>query len=403
MELLIDFLAAPADVRSVLRHLEARGSHATGVDSLARSEEHAIVLEEVDSARLAAHVGDLAAAPGAVGLQFLRVVFRKLVLESAREGDVAFHAPGLLARGEDSLARELGSHVLDLVAVRSTHHKHVVDHFLGDTVGNLADTVRAGDGDDLRTKFSSLGGSAPSHVAEAGQSHGAALDVLAGLVQQVLGEIEGTETGSLRTEDRTAPGSTLASEHTRVVLAGELLVHTVEITDLTAADTDVTGRDVLIRADALPQLGHEGLAETHDLVVALADRVEVGTTLGTTHREGRQGVLEGLLETEELQHRRGNGFVETQTALVRADRAVELNAITEVGLHFARIVNPRHTEREDPVRLDHPLDDLCLLEFRMLVVHFLDGVEDLADSLEILALTGVLPLKVRHNFSYFHD
>ena len=95
--------------------------------------------------------------------------------------------------------------------------------------------------------------------------------------------------------------------------------------------------------------------------------------------------------------------METQTALVRADRAVELNAITEVGLHFARIVNPRHTEREDPVRLDHPLDDLCLLEFRMLVVHFLDGVEDLADSLEILALTGVLPLKVRHNFSYFHD
>jgi hypothetical protein len=39
----------------------------------------------------------------------------------------------------------------------------------------------------------------------------------------------------------------------------------------------------------------------------------------------------------------------------------------------------------------------------MLVVHFLDGVEDLADSLEIFALTGMLPLEVRHNFSYFHS
>ena len=328
MQLLVDFLAAPADVRSVLRHLEARGSHATGVDSLARSEEDAVVLEEVDSARLAAHVGDLAAAPGAVGLQLLRVVLRKLVLESAREGDVAFHAPGFLAGREFGLARELGSHILDFVAVGSTHFEHVVDHLRGNAVRNLADTVRAGDSDHLSTEFTRLGSSAPGHVAEAGESHGAALDVLAGLVQQVLGEVEGTETGSLRTEDRTAPGSTLAGQHTRVVLTCELLVHAVQVTDFTAADTDVTSGDILVRADALPQFSHEGLAETHDLVVALADRVEIRTTLGTTHRKGRKGILESLLEAEELQHRRSHSLVEAETAFVRADRTVELDAIT---------------------------------------------------------------------------
>ena len=95
--------------------------------------------------------------------------------------------------------------------------------------------------------------------------------------------------------------------------------------------------------------------------------------------------------------------METETALVGTDRAVELNAITQIGLHLAGIIHPSHAEGEDTVGLYHALDDLSLLELRMLVVHFLDGVEDFADSLEILALTGVLPLKVSHNFSYFHD
>lgn len=49
------------------------------------------------------------------------------------------------------------------------------------------------------------------------------------------------------------------------------------------------------------QLRHEGLAEAHDLVVGAPLGVEVGTALGATHRQRRQGVLQDLLEAKELQ------------------------------------------------------------------------------------------------------
>ena len=71
----------------------------------------------------------------------------------------------------------------------------------------MADTVRTGDRDDLGAEFDRLGGSAPGHVTEAGEGEFLALDVLASLLEEVLGEVEGAEAGSLRTEDGTAPGA----------------------------------------------------------------------------------------------------------------------------------------------------------------------------------------------------
>ena len=136
------------------------------------------------------------------------------------------------------------------------------------------------------------------------------------LLEEVLGEIEGAEAGGLRTEDGAAPGAALAGEHAGVVLAGELLVHAVHVADLTAAHAHVAGGNVLVRADAVPELQHEGLAEAHDLVVGLAHGVEVGAALGAAHREGGEGVLEGLFETEELEHGRGHRTVEAEAALI---------------------------------------------------------------------------------------
>ncbi len=99
VEPFVHFLARPGEVHAVLRHFEARGSYATGVDSLARSEEDAGLLESVDSFRSTSHVGNLGAAPGAVLEQFGSVVAVELVLECAGESDVALHAPSLLAGG----------------------------------------------------------------------------------------------------------------------------------------------------------------------------------------------------------------------------------------------------------------------------------------------------------------
>lgn len=60
--------------------------------------------------------------------------------------------------------------------------------------------------------------------------------------------------------------------------------------------------------------------------------------------------------------------METQTAFVRADSAVELYAITDVNLYFTVIVNPRNAECDDTLRLNKTLDKFCLFKLRMLVV-----------------------------------
>ncbi len=387
----------------VLGHFETGGGDATGVHGLARSEEDPVMLEIVDGARLAAHVGDFAAAPAAVRSQFLRIVLGEFVLESAREGNVHRDGPRLLARGEERLVRELGSHILHHVAVGGAHDEHVVDHLLGDTVRDVADTVRAGDRDDLGAELGSLGGGAPGDVAEAGEGDLLALDVLARLLEKVLGEIQGAEARGFRTEDGTAPGAALAGQDAGVVLAGQLLVHAIEVTDLTAAHAHVTGRDILVRADAVPELQHESLAETHDLVVGLAHGVEVGAALGAAHRKGGEGVLERLLEAEELEHGRGHGLVETETALIGTDGAVELDAVAEVRLDLALVVHPGHTEGEDAVGFDHPLHDLCLLELRMLVIDLFDGFEDFLHGLKVLLLERVLGLELCHDVLCLHD
>ena len=113
------------------------------------------------------------------------------------------------------------------------------------------------------------------------------------------------------------------------------------------------------------KLGHETLAETHHLCVGLATRAEVGTTLAATHRERRQGILEGLLEGQELQDAEVHAGMEADTALVGTDRAVHLNAIATVDMDLALVVGPGNTEHDDALRLDHTLKDLEIHQMRI--------------------------------------
>ena len=119
----------------------------------------------------------------------------------------------------------------------------------------------------------------------------------------------------------------------------------------------------------LVEFHHESLAEAHNLGIALASRSKVAAALAAAHRQGGQGVLERLLEAQELQDGEVDGWMETQTALVRADGAIKLNTVTNVDLHFALVVDPGHTESDDSFWLYDALNNLGLLELRMLVVH----------------------------------
>ncbi len=401
VELRVDLFGGPLEVFGVLRHFEAGACHAASVDSLAGGVDGLCFDEVVDSLGGAAHVGYFRHEFHAVVNQHLRIVAVKLVLGSAGEGDVYFLLPGLAA-GEELRAGEfLGVRSHDVVA-RSAEFQHVVDLFVVETGGVEDVAVRAGDGDYLRSELGGLHRGAPGYVAEAGDGDCLALDVLVHAAQHVLYEVEGAEAGSLGAQARAAEVEALAGECAGV-LVNQFLVHAVHVAYLAATYADVAGGNVAVRAQVLPQAHDEGLAETHDLAVALAAGREVGATLCATHRERCQGVLEGLLEAEEFQNRKVDGGVEADTPLVRADSVVELHAVADVVLDLAVVVNPGDAERYDAVRLDHALDDAVLLELGMLVVDVGNGEEHLAHCLQVFLFARMLGFQAVHDAIYIHS
>ena len=138
----------------------------------------------------------------------------------------------------------------------------------------------------------------------------------------------------------------------------EALVLAEQEADLTAAHADVAGGHVGVLADVAVELGHEGLAEAHDLAVALALGVEVRAALAAAHGQRGEGVLEDLLEGEELEHAEVDGGMEAQAALVGADGAVHLDAVAPVDLDLALVVDPGDAEHDDALGLDDALEDL---------------------------------------------
>ncbi len=95
--------------------------------------------------------------------------------------------------------------------------------------------------------------------------------------------------------------------------------------------------------------------------------------------------------------------MEAETTLVGAESGVELHAVAEVGAHLTLIVDPGHTEGEDTVGLNNTLNDFVLLELGVFVVFFLDGLKNLANSLQVLVFARMFGFQVSHNFIYFHD
>ena len=146
------------------------------------------------------------------------------------------------------------------------------------------------------------------------------------------------------------------------------------------------------------ELGHEGLAEAHDLVVGLALGVKVGAALAAAHGKGGQAVLENLLQTQELEHAQGNRRVKAQAALVRSNGRVELDAVAAIDLDLALVVDPGDTEHDDALGLDEALKQGSLLVLGMGVERRLDGAEDLGRGLDELRLLGIAGLELVENF-----
>ena len=148
------------------------------------------------------------------------------------------------------------------------------------------------------------------------------------------------------------------------------------------------------------KLGHEALAEHHNLAVALALRVEIGTALAAADGQTGQGVLENLLEAKELDDTKVNGRVQTQTALIRTDRRVELYAVAAVHMNLAVIVDPRHAEHDLALRLGETLQDTGSLILRVCFNDRLQSGENFRCSLNEFRLIGIKLFKVFQLFAY---
>jgi hypothetical protein len=90
------------------------------------------------------------------------------------------------------------------------------------------------------------------------------------------------------------------AEERGYVLVGELLVSTEKITYLACSYADVACWHILVRTYIMIKLLHECLAEAHNFSIATSADREVGTSLGTAHRQCGESILKGLLKAEEL-------------------------------------------------------------------------------------------------------
>ena len=139
----------------------------------------------------------------------------------------------------------------------------------------------------------------------------------------------------------------------------------------------------------LRELGHKGLAEFHDFVIAFALRVEVGAAFAAAHGQAGQAVFEDLLEAEEFDDRLVDRGVQAQAALVGADGGVKLDAPAAVDLDVAVVVDPGDAEVEDAFGFDDAFHDAVFFNFGAGFHDGLEGLEDFADGLKEFGFVGV--------------
>ena len=269
---------------------------------------------------------------------------------------------------------------------------------VGDNAVGIVDiAVGTGDGHDLGAQLSSLLADAPGHVAEAGDRDGLARHGLAVMLEDVLGVVDGAVAGGLGTDQAAAEGTALAGEHAVLIGVDDALVLAEQEADLTAAHAQIAGGHVQVGTDVTIELGHEALAEPHDLGIGLAGGIEVGTALAAAHGEAGQAVFEGLLKAQELHDGLVHVGSETEAALVRTDGAVELNTERTIDFHFAGIVDPGYPELNDPLGLDKALQQGGLLVLGVLLNDLLQGTENLFHGLNEFLLIRIAALYILNN------
>ena len=260
-------------------------------------------------------------------------------------------------------------------------------------------TFCVGHGNNASTQLLGLLNCVNGNIAGTMDNNRLAFKGVARALQMLGNHVNQAVTGGFGAGKRAAELQALAGQNARP-LVHDALVLAKQVGNFAAAYTQVTSGNVGVRSNVAIQLGHERLAEAHDLVVGLALRIKVRTALAAAHGQGGQGVLQNLLKTQELQHAQVDGGVETQAAFVGSNGAVELNAIAAVYLRNAGVVNPGNAEDDNALGFNEALQDMILLVFGMCFHNGLKGFKNFGCSLDEQGLLGVFCLDHFKNVLY---
>ena len=92
--------------------------------------------------------------------------------------------------------------------------------------------------------------------------------------------------------------------------------------------------------------------------------------------------------------------MEADTALVRAESRVVLDAVAVVHLHLILVVGPGHAEFHGAFGNHDAFEDAVLFVLGFLVEKGLHGEEHFFGSLKVFGLVGILGTKAVHNALY---
>src|SRR3546814_19451732 len=116
--------------------------------------------------------------------------------------------------------------------------------------------------------------------------------------------------------------------HTRCALVTGVQTCALPIlADLARTTADIARGNVSIFAQMPVKLRHKRLTKAHNFRVGAAARVEIRSPLAAADRQPGQGVLEGLLEAEELDDPDVDRRMDAKAPLVRPERRVALDEI----------------------------------------------------------------------------
>ena len=378
-------LEGPGITLGILLHLQGRGGNATGVGGLAGTVGNLGVKKDLDPFRRRRHVRPFADGDAAVLDEGGGILAVDFVLGGRRHGDLAGDLPDVAVFDVLGIL-VIGQVVLDAATLDLFE---LLDEVNIETFIVNDDTVGVGAGDAFAAELMDLFDGVDGDVAGAGDQAGLAAEGVFTDLEGFIDEEGGAVTGRLGAGEGAAPLEAFAGEDAGFPAVGDALVLAEHVADLAAADADVAGGDVGVLTDVAIKFGHEGLAEAHDFVVRLPFGVKVGAALAAADRQAGQGVLEDLLETEELDDAEIDRGVEAQAALVGAEGAVELDAETAVDMGIPFIVLPGNPEDDLALRLTEALDDLALQVLGVFDHDLAERFEDLAGRLMKLNLAGI--------------